>query len=471
MIDPFPGQSMAEVFGHRQGAVGGLSKVYDRLLADGMDPQTPVELCGWRDSPDRHALARTFAPPFAQAAPGLMGDSADCLLYKAYKTALGNYPAYVRQEIGDCFPAGTMVRMAGRTERPIEAVRKGDRVMTHEGRPMPVLRTLRKHYSGEILTLGARGCGRTVSATIDHRFRYFPGTAGAVPGWKPIAGIEPGMTVIHEEDVVPWPVAVERIDRRDSHAGEVFCLEVEDDHSFVANGFHVHNCTSFGSGHAVDLLQCVEITIGKEPIAFLETCTEAIYGMGREIGNMLGGGDGCYGVAVAKALTTMGAVPRKLVGDYSGQRAKQWGSRGVPAEIKTAAAAFKVGAAAMVTTLEELDAALANCYPAAGGFSQGFTMHRDSDGMCRQSGRWGHEQCCAGRRTKNGKPQYLLLQSWGPGIPDGPTTDDQPDFSFWIDAQAMASILSQNDFLAFSKFPGFDRRPIPAEFDYASAVA
>jgi hypothetical protein len=176
-------------------------------------------------------------------------------------------------------------------------------------------------------------------------------------------------------------------------------------------------------------------------------------------------------VAVAKALTTMGAVPRKLVGDYSGQRAKQWGSRGVPAEIKTAAAAFKVGAAAMVTTLEELDAALANCYPAAGGFSQGFTMHRDSDGMCRQSGRWGHEQCCAGRRTKNGKPQYLLLQSWGPGIPDGPTTDDQPDFSFWIDAQAMASILSQNDFLAFSKFPGFDRRPIPAEFDYASAVA
>jgi hypothetical protein len=35
----------------------------------------------------------------------------------------------------------------------------------------------------------------------------------------------------------------------------------------------------------------------------------------------------------------------------------------------------------------------------------------------------------------------------------------------------MASILGQNDFLAFSKFPGFDRRPIPAEFDYASAVA
>jgi hypothetical protein len=328
--DPFPGQSLAEVFGHRAGAVGGLSKVYDRLLADGMDPQTPVELCGWRDSPDRHALAATFAPPFAQVARGLMGDSADVLLYKAWKEALGSYPSYVRQEIGDC--------------------------------------------------------------------------------------------------------------------------------------------TSFGSGHALDLLQCVEIVLGKQPIAFLETCTEAIYGMGREIANMLGGGDGCYGVAVAKALTDGGAVPRKLVGSYSGRRAKEWGSRGVPAEIKKAAAEHRLGAAAMVTTLDELDAALANLYPAAGGFGQGFTMHRDQDGVCRQSGRWGHEQCCAARRTKNGRRQYLLCQSWGPGVPDGPTTDDQPDFSFWVDETSMADILGQRDFLAFSKFGGFESRPLPPAWTYSDYI-
>ncbi len=284
----------------------------------------PTRHGGWIDDPARHALARTFAPPLAQAAPQLMGADQDVFLYRAWKDVLGDYPHYVAQQIGDC--------------------------------------------------------------------------------------------------------------------------------------------TSFGSGHAIDLLQCVEIHLGHQPIGYLETCTEAIYGMGREIANMLGGGDGCYGVAVAKALVEMGAVPRKLVGDYSGRRAKEWGGRGVPDEIKKAAAQFKLGSAALVTTCDELDAALANLYPAAGGFGQGFTMHRDADGVCQQSGRWGHEQCCAGRRRRNGKRQYLLCQSWGDNVPDGPLTDDQPNFSFWIEEAAMADILGQRDFLAFSKFPGFEKRPIPASW-------
>ena len=280
-----------------------------------------VHLTGWVDDPARHPMAATFAPPLFQAAPHLVGADEDVLLYKAFKDALGDYPHYIKQAIGDC--------------------------------------------------------------------------------------------------------------------------------------------TSFGSGHAVDLLQCVEMTLGNQPIAWLETCTEAIYGMGREIAGMLGGGDGCYGVAVAKALVEHGAVPRKLVGAYSGQRAKEWGSRGVPSDIKAKMAEHKLGAAALVTTLEELDAALANGYPAAGGFGQGFTMTRDADGVCRQQGRWGHEQCCAGRRRKNGRRQYLLLQSWGDGVPSGPLSDDQPSFSFWIDESSMADILGQRDFLAFSKFPGFESRVIP----------
>jgi hypothetical protein len=233
----------------------------------------------------------------------------------------------------------------------------------------------------------------------------------------------------------------------------------------------IGDCTSFGSSHCVDLLQCIEIFLLKEPTAFQEICTEFIYGAGREIAGMLGGGDGCYGVAVAKAFTTVGAVTRKLVGPYDGNRAKQWGSRGVPAEMKTAAAPFKVGSTALITTLDELDASLANLYPSAGGFSQGFTMHRDQDGCCQQSGRWGHEQCCAGRRTRNGRRQYLLCQSWGPNVPDGPLTDDQPDFSFWIDETAMGSILSQQDWLTFSKAPDFEKRPVPAKFRHSRMVA
>lgn len=222
----------------------------------------------------------------------------------------------------------------------------------------------------------------------------------------------------------------------------------------------IGDCTSFGSGHANDLLQAIEMVLGK-PWLWEETCTEAIYGMGREVAGMLGGSDGCYGTAVAKALVTMGAVPRSVVGPYDGSRAKAWGARGVPAEIKAAAIDHKLTNAALLTSLDELDAALANGYPAAGGFSQGFVLHRDANGCCRQSGSWGHEMCCAAKRTRAGTREYLLLQSWGPNMPDGPLTDDQPNFSFWISEQSMASIISQQDFLAFSGAAGFNTRPIP----------
>jgi hypothetical protein len=275
-------------------------------------------------------------------------------------------------------------------------------------------------------------------------------------------------------DVVEHGLALPVRDIRRTHVadGEVFCLEVEEDHSFVANGYAVHNCTSFGSGHTIDLLQCIEIFLGKQPFEYLETCTEAIYGMGREVGGMLGGGDGCYGIAVAKAIAEMGVVPREMVGEYSGQRAKQWGGRGgVPSDVKEKAKPFKGTQTATITTLAELDAALANLYPTAGGFSQGFSMHRNADGVCRSQGRWGHEEAIVARRTRNGRRQYLMLQSWGPNVPDGPLTDDQPDFSFWIDESDAADMLGQRDWVVFSGFGGFRKRPIPSVFKHSRMVA
>jgi hypothetical protein len=224
----------------------------------------------------------------------------------------------------------------------------------------------------------------------------------------------------------------------------------------------IGDCTSFGSGHTMDLLQCVEIALGKQPLGYKETCTEAIYGLGREIAGMLGSGDGCYGAAVAKALTDLGAVPREVVGPYSGQRAKEWGARGVPADIKERAAQFKLGAAALITTCDEADAALANGYPYIVCSDQGFTMHRDQDGVCHPQGSWPHCMSVSGRRTRNGRRQYLIDQSWGDNVPDGPQTDDQPSFSFWIDEAPMSHMLSARDSLAFSRFGGFERRPLPS---------
>src|SRR5438309_1479704 len=54
-----------------------------------------IHRTGWIDDPARHALARTFAPPLALAAPHLMGADQDVLLYRAWKDVLGDYPRYV----------------------------------------------------------------------------------------------------------------------------------------------------------------------------------------------------------------------------------------------------------------------------------------------------------------------------------------------------------------------------------------
>jgi hypothetical protein len=230
----------------------------------------------------------------------------------------------------------------------------------------------------------------------------------------------------------------------------------------------IGDCTSFGSGHAVDLLQCVDIALAKgDKSQWRETSTEAIYGLGREIAHMLGSGDGCYGVAVSKALTEFGAVPRELVGPYSGQRAKQWGRSGVPADIKAKAKDHLLGAATLVTTLDEADAALRNGYPFIVCSNQGFSMTRDADGVCQPQGSWAHCMFISARRERNGKVQYCICQSWGPKTPGGPLSDDQPPFSFWADSRVVARMIAGEDSLAFSKFSGFVARPVPARWTYA----
>ena len=230
----------------------------------------------------------------------------------------------------------------------------------------------------------------------------------------------------------------------------------------------IGDCTSFGSGHAVDLLQCIDLALNHgTKDQFRETSTEIIYGLGREIAGMLGRGDGCYGVAVAKALTDAGALPREKVGPYSGARAKQYGRSGVPADFKTLAATHKLGAATLVTTVDEASAALANGYPFIVCSNQGFTTVRDRDGVCEAKGVWPHCMFVAGYRHQAGELQFLVCQSWGPKMPTGPVADDQPPFSFWVRAKVMARMLAAQDSLAFSRFAGFVPRPVPDRWTYS----
>ena len=227
---------------------------------------------------------------------------------------------------------------------------------------------------------------------------------------------------------------------------------------------------SFGHGHGNDLLQCIEIGLG-EPAVYQETDTEFIYGTSREVAGILGNQDGSYGAAAVKTMTTIGMVSRAMVGadgSYSGRRAKAWGSCGAPAAVKGEAAAFKLGGAALVSTWDELVAAIHNGYPVTICTGQGFSLTRDAEGFCRAQGTWGHCMLIAGVRFD--RPGACIVQSWGPDVPGGPTALGQPGFSFWADQAVVARILGEGDSWALAKSPTFQKRELPPKWKYHDAA-
>ncbi len=232
----------------------------------------------------------------------------------------------------------------------------------------------------------------------------------------------------------------------------------------------IGDCVSFGHGHGNDLLQCIEHELG-EPIDFRETDTEFIYAASREVAGILGTGDGSYGSAAVKAMTTIGVVSREMLGAdgaYSGDRAKAWGRTGPPPDVEAKAAPYKLGSAALVSTWDEMAAAITNGYPVTICTNQGFTLVRDDDGFCDPQGTWGHCMVIAGMRVD--RPGACILQSWGPDSPSGPIALDQPSFSFWADRSVIESILAEGDSWALSKAPAFVQRDLPPQWKYDSAA-
>ena len=230
----------------------------------------------------------------------------------------------------------------------------------------------------------------------------------------------------------------------------------------------IGDCVSHGFGHGVDLLAAVEIAVGHEAETFKQTATEAVYGMARvDIGGgQLGNSDGAVGAWAARAVSTLGTVSRDVVGPYSGNRAKEWGARGVPAEIKARAVDHKVKTVALVSTYEELEDALANGYPVPVCSNQGFTLERDAEGFCKPRGVWGHCMLLVGVRGGN-RPGACIFQSWGPEMPKGPLGLDQPPNSFWADREVVASMLAARDSWALSAFDGYPGRPVPSRWTLA----
>lgn len=234
----------------------------------------------------------------------------------------------------------------------------------------------------------------------------------------------------------------------------------------------IGDCESFGNGHSIDLSQCIEASLSGSDLDYRETSTEALYGAGREVGNMLGGGDGCYGAAMVKAMVELGVTTREVVGAYSGARAKAYGRSGMPADVRAEAAKNKMGASALVTLGDEAIASLANGHPVPISSNCGFQpwggFHRNAQGICEAGGSWPHCMCLVGRISSDGVDTFVIAQSWGDDMPDGPQPFDLPKFCFRARREVVERyILASQDSYSLSKAPAFARRVLPSTWTNA----
>lgn len=217
----------------------------------------------------------------------------------------------------------------------------------------------------------------------------------------------------------------------------------------------IGDCVSFGWGHGNDLLQTIECFLSNLPVsAVQETSTEFLYGASRKLAGILGRSDGSYGAAAAQACTTVGMVPRKLVGPYSGQRAKDWGLHGPPAELEQEAGASKLGGVAKVETWDDIIAALDNGFPVAECSMFLPSGQRDEQGFCGPKGRGGHCQLIVGARFD--RPGLAILNQWPPDFYSGPLTLGIPENCYWVDREIVERvIIPSGDNFAMSGSPGF----------------
>ena len=229
----------------------------------------------------------------------------------------------------------------------------------------------------------------------------------------------------------------------------------------------IGDCTSFGNGHAHDLLECVEAAT--EGVVYSETCTEALYGVGRELGGMQRGGDGCTCGYVVQGMLEVGLVKRADVGDYSGTRARQWGRSGIPDDVRRLAGKCKLGSAALATSGDAVIAALAagNPVPIASncGFEGRGGFRRDANGICYAGGSWPHNMAIVGRISSDGTDTFVIAQSWGDDDPEGPQPFDLPAFCYRaLRSEVERYMIPAQDCYAISKTPGFGRKPLPSHW-------
>jgi hypothetical protein len=256
---------------------------------------------------------------------------------------------------------------------------------------------------------------------------------------------------------------------RSQFAGTVYCIEVEEDHAFVANGYAVHNCVSHSSRNARDCTRAVQVLLENRPESFVKRgATEPTYGARGHSGE---------GMVPARAATferDVGFCIRQKyepvdLSKYNGNIGTNWGSSGVPNAVADICRQHKVGIIRQITTVRDAMDALASGYGLHSGQYAKWAGSPNSQNIHpRQAGGWSHAMATVGMDdTKEFWPftVFFIANSWGgwnQPVKDWPSSyPEQVPGMIVTKADDWAVCVTDGDCWAYGNVDGFPPQKLP----------
>ena len=348
-----------------------------------------------------------------------------------YPTA---WPGAVGQGTGDCTKADAIVRMADGTTKRIADVQIGEMVVSAKNKARRVEAIIRKPFAGQMVRVRVHGYDNPLELTPDHLVVVCEKGADY---WVPIDKVKIGEHLLlprndPEDDIIAKVVSIERFDWSD----DVHCLVVEEDHSFIADGYAVHNCVSWGQRSSMLGTMVTDVIAGiPDPKTgkvegFPEVSAEgASHGvLSTEVLYAYRGhsGQGWYCPGAAKIVTsTCGMVLRQNQPDigmdlttYNVRNATKYGGSPPPESFAKLGGQRLVHEATSASSAEAVRDLIANGYMMNGCGGEGFSETRDENGVSKRSGSWAHSMAQIGFDDRPvvhriyGGPLLLILNSW-----------------------------------------------------------
>lgn len=140
-----------------------------------------------------------------------------------------------------CLTGDTQVLMGDGTQQRLDTIMEGDEVVGHDGKPHKVLNFFNQGIK-PVYRLELQN-GSSVIATNNHRFYARVGNEEKWAHLRELDENRDALVATWEDGEVHWELVedIVNLHRQDP----VYDIEVEDAHSFIANGMLSHNCQNY----------------------------------------------------------------------------------------------------------------------------------------------------------------------------------------------------------------------------------